>query len=107
MDLTGWLEYFTEGLAAQMREVQQRGESVIRRDVVISKARRAGLKDRPVSVLAFLLEHGRGTVAECEAALKQNRRTLQRDLKLLIDKGFLREVGTGATDPTEYYLPVL
>ena len=107
MDLTGWLEYFTEGLATQVREVQQRGESVIRRDVVISKAQRAGLKERPVSVLAFLLEQRRGTVAECEAALKQNRRTLQRDLRLLVERGFVREVGTGANDPTKHYEPVL
>jgi len=107
MDLTGWLEYFTEGLATQMREVQQRGESVIRRDLVLSKARRAGLKERPVSVLAFLLEQGKGMIAECEAALKQNRRTLQRDFKLLIEHGLVREMGTGATDPTKYYEPVL
>jgi Fic family protein len=107
MDLTGWLEYFAEGLATQMQEVQERGEQVIRRDVVLSKARRAGLKARPVAVLAFLIDQGKGTVAECEAALKENRRTLQRDLKLLVDKGFAREVGTGPTDPTKHYEPVL
>jgi len=107
MDLTGWLEYFTEGLATQMREVQQRGEAVMRRDLVLARSRRAGLKERPLSVLAFLLEQGKGTIAECEAALKQNRRTLQRDLKLLIQHGFVRERGTGATDPTKYYEPVL
>ena len=107
MDLTGWLEYFAEGLAAQMREIQERGERVIRRDVILSKAHKAGLKARPVVVLAFLLDQGKATVAECEATLKENRRTLQRDLKLLVDKGLAREVGTGPTDPTKYYEPVL
>ena len=107
MDLTFWIEYFTDGLATQMREVQQRGERVIRRDVVLAKARKAGLKTRPVAILAFLLDHGKGTTAECEAALKENRRTLQRDLKLLVAKGFVREVSTGPTDPTKYYEPAL
>ncbi len=107
MDLTGWLEYFCEGLATQMREVQERSEQVIQRDVVLSKARKVGLKARPLAVLAFLLDQGKGTVAECEAALKENRRTLQRDLKVLVEKGFAREVGTGPTDPTKYYEPVL
>jgi Fic family protein len=107
MDLSVWLEYFTEGLATQMREVQERGEQVIRRDVILAKARKAGLKDRPLAILAFLLERSKGTIAECEDALKTNRRTLQRDLKLLVDKGFLREVSTGPTDPTKYYEPVL
>ena len=32
-----------------------------------------------------------------------NRRTLQRDLKALVDKGLLAERGTGPTDPTRHY----
>lgn len=107
MDLTKWLEYFTEGLATQMREVRERGEGVIRHDVILSRARREGLKERTLAVLAFLLDQGKGTVKDCELALNKNRRTLQRDLKLLVDKGFVREVGTSPTDPTKYYEPVL
>jgi len=43
---------------------------------------------------------GKATVAECEEEPKMNRRTLQRDLKLLVEKGLVREIGTGPTDPT-------
>jgi predicted transcriptional regulator len=50
---------------------------------------------------------GKATVAECEEELKMNRRTLQRDLKLLVGKGLVREIGTGPTDPTKYYKPLL
>ena len=99
LDITCWLEYFVEGLATQMREVQERGEIVIRRDIILVKARKAGIKDRPLSILAFILKQGRGTLTECETAFKENRRTLQRDLKMLIDKGFFRAVGSGPTDP--------
>lgn len=80
LDLTHWLEYFTEGLASQMRDVQVRGEKAIRRDVVLSRA-------------------------ECTAAAVVDRRTVQRYLKLLVDKGFVREVGRSPTDPTKYYEP--
>ena len=107
MDVTGWLEYFTEGLSSQMREVQGTAERVILRDVILSKARKSGLKDRPIAVLGFLLAAGKATVAECELELKLNRRTLQRDLKLLVERGLVREVGTGPTDPTKYYEPIL
>jgi Fic family protein len=55
MDMTGWLEYFAEGLNAQMREVQMTAEHVIRRDVILAKARKNGPKDRPVAILNFLL----------------------------------------------------
>ena len=34
MNMTGWLEYFTEGLGAQMRDVQMTAEHVMRKDVV-------------------------------------------------------------------------
>ena len=107
LDLTTWLEYFTGGLAAQMQEVRDRGEAVIRTDLAMARARKAGLRDRPLRVLEFLLDRGRGTVSDLEAALGENRRTLQRDLKLLVENGFLREVGSGATDPTKHYEPSL
>jgi predicted transcriptional regulator len=57
--------------------------------------------------LGFLLSTGKGSVAECEKGLRVNRRTLQRDLKLLVEKGLVREVGTGPMDPTKYYQPLL
>ena len=107
MDLTGWLEYFTEGLGAQVREVQVTAEPVIRRDMILARARKGGLKDRPIALLGFLLRAGKATVGECEKGLKVNRRTLQRDLKLLVEKGLVRQVGTGPTDPTKSYQPQL
>ena len=107
MDMTAWLDYFVEGLATQLREVQEQGEQVIRRDAILLRAREAGMRDRALSALAFLLEQGKGTVREMEAALAVNRRTLQRDLKQLAAKGFVREVGSGPTDPTRHYEPLL
>lgn len=107
MDLTGWLEYFTQGLAAQMLEVRKQGELVIRTDLILGKGQKAGLNGRQVNLLSFLLKQGKGSLAEFEASLKVNRRTLQRDLKLLEEKGFAREVGTSPTDPTKYYEPIL
>ena len=37
MDLTVWPDYFVTGLETQMIEVKQRGEQVIRRDVLVQK----------------------------------------------------------------------
>jgi len=101
MDLTGWLEFFTEGLATQLDEVKARGERAIRRDVL---ARVHGLSDRQVLAIGHVLEHGRLTIQEYEALCSgANRRTLQRDLEAMVDKGLLAERGTGPTDPTRYY----
>ena len=104
MDLTGWLEFFVMGLATQMDEIKARGAAVIRADLV---ARVHGLNSRQSAILAELLSVERLTVGELELTFSRvNRRTLQRDLKTLLSKGLLREVGSGPTDPNRHYVAV-
>lgn len=106
MDMTNWLEYFTVGLATQMQEVKVKGEFAIKQDLILSVAKeKKGLKDRHLSVLQYLFKKQKATIAECETALSINRRTLQRDLKLLIEGGLVREVASSPTDPAKYYEP--
>ena len=101
MDLTGWLEFFTEGLAIQLDEVKARGERTIRRDVLM---RKHGLSDRQALALDHVLDHGRLTIGGFAALCPGvNRRTLQRDLKSMVEKGLLVEAGSGPTDPTRCY----
>jgi cell filamentation protein, protein adenylyltransferase len=104
LDLSGWLEFFTEGLATQLDEVKARGERAIRRDLL---AREHRLSDRQALALGRVLDAGRLTIQELEGLCPGvNRRTLQRDLKSMVHKGLLVERGTGSTDPTRHYLPV-
>jgi len=106
MDMTNWLEYFTAGLATQMQEIKVKGEGAIKQDLILSFARKnPGLKDRHLSVLRYLLQKQKATIAECESELSINRRTLQRDLKLLIEGGLVREIASSPTDPAKYYEP--
>ena len=101
MDMTGWLEYFVEGLATQMREVTQRGERVIRRDVL---AKEHVLSERQALALGYVLDHGELAIQDYERLCPGvNRRTLQRDLKGMLEKGLLSERGTSPTDPTKRY----
>jgi Fic family protein len=103
MDLTGWVEFFVGGLATQLEEVKARGTVAIRADIV---ARTHRLNDRQSAVLTEVLTGGRLSVAELERLFSDvNRRTLQRDIKKLLEKGLLREIGSGPTDPNRHYLP--
>jgi Fic family protein len=98
MDMTGWLDYFVTGLETQMVEVRQRGERVIRRDVLVQKY---GLNERQAQALGHAMEHGRLIIQQFEALCPEvSRRTLQRDLKGLLDKGLI--TATGATHQQEY-----
>jgi Fic family protein len=91
MDLTGWLEYFVEGLATQMSEVKQRGEVVIRRDVI---AHEHGLNERQGMAIEHLLQTGRMDIRDYEALCPGvSRRTLQRDLSALEARGLVSHEG--------------
>ena len=101
MDLTGWLEFFTAGLATQLDEVRARGERTIRRDVLV---RQHTLSDGQAVALGHVIEHGRLTIHDYERRCPgKNRRTLQRDLKALLEKGLLAKASTAPTDPTRHY----
>jgi Fic family protein len=100
MDLTGWLEYFVDGLATQMNEVRQRGERVIQLDVI---AQKHGLNERQAQVLEVLLRLDSVAIEDVEAALPGiPRRTLQRDLQVLVEKRIA--VAEGAARARRYRL---
>jgi Fic family protein len=101
MDLTGWLEFFLAGLSTQLQEVKAKGEQAIRADVI---ARAKKLNSRQSGLVAAFLEGSNLSLADCEKLLPDvARRTIQRDLKVLVDAGLVGEVGQGPTDPTRHY----
>jgi DNA-binding HxlR family transcriptional regulator len=90
-------------LAAQLEEVKARGKAAIRADVV---ARTNKLTDRQSAMLAELYVSGSLALSSLEPFFpKVTRRSLQRDLKALVEKGLLREIGSGPTDPNRRYVP--
>ncbi|MDW7726433.1 MAG: Fic family protein [Candidatus Methanoperedens sp.] len=100
MDMTGWLEYFVEGLSTQMQEMVERGKGAIRCDLIVKQY---DLKERQAKALDFLIEHGGMTIQNYEQICPEtNRRTLQRDIKIMIEKGLL--VSEGATNQLIYRL---
>ena len=99
MDMTGWVEFFTRGLATQLVEVKERGELAIRQDVL---ARRHQLSVRQALALGHVLEHGKLSIGDFqELCPETHRRTLQRDLKILVDEGLLFR--RGSTNQVEYF----
>jgi Fic family protein len=100
MNMTGWLEYFVEGLTAQLAEVRQRGELAIRRDVLTKEHR---LTDRQIKALSHILEHGSLAIQEFEGLWPGiSRRTLQRELKAMVSQGLI--VAEGGTHQLHYRL---
>jgi len=91
MNLTGWLEYFVEGLATQLSEVSERGKKVMKADLI---AQQHGLNQRQTKALRFLLDHSEMHIRDIEALCPGvNRRTLQRDLQQMEDRGLVGRKG--------------
>lgn len=100
MDMTGWLEYYVSGLATQMQEVQSKGEQVIRTDVL---ALRFELSERQRSIFRHLATKGPLSIEQVQQAVPGvHRRTIQRDLAKLVEKGLVST--TGATNQLRYVL---
>jgi len=100
MDMTGWLDYFITGLETQMIEVKERGEQVIRRDVLTQKH---NLNERQTKAIEYILQYDRLTIQDYEVLCPEvDRRSLQRDLKIMIEKELIAT--EGATNQLVYLL---
>ena len=100
MDMTAWLEYFSEGLATQLNEIKNLGKQAIKQDLM---SRQYSLSERQALAVEYITAHGSLTIQEFEKLCPEvTRRTLQRELKELIDKKIV--VSSGATSKLIYEL---
>jgi Fic family protein len=100
MDLTTWLEYFSVGLQSQLKHVREKGESEIKMDVLSVKH---SFNDRQRLILRKAIEQDTVSIKDLEEQFKTvGRRTIQRDLSLLVSKGILEK--TGSTSALIYKL---
>ena len=105
-DMTVWLEYFVKGFLFQMNEVMEIGKKVIFRDVLIKNY---NLSQRQGLVIEYILENKKLLPKDFEElcskmsqskeeginkkTFKVTKRTLQRDLKDMIDKKIIEVKG--------------
>lgn len=108
MDMTGWLEYFVKGFLFQMNEIMDIGKKVILKDALIQNH---NLSKRQGVIIEYILENGKLSPKDFETLIvqiekidknKTTRRTLQRDLKDMIDKKIIKTKGD--TNQKLYYL---
>ncbi len=92
MDMTAWLEYFCSALETQMREIRFKGSQVIKLDLLVDRYK---LSERQKQVLERLLEKEEDfTIQEYERLCPGiHRRSLQRDLSTLIERGLITQIG--------------
>ena len=100
MDMTMWLEYITHALGEQIQEIKTKGEVVIRADVL---SKHHNLSERQTKAIQYILQYGELTIKKfAELCAETPRRSLQRDLKTLLNKGLVKT--EGATNQLIYKL---
>ena len=92
MDMTGWLEYFSRALETQMHEIQIKGSHAMKLDVLVLQYK---LSERQKQAFESLLERESDfTIQDYESLCPGiNRRSLQRDISDLIEKGLISQEG--------------
>ncbi len=94
-DLTGWLEYFTEGFLFEVQRVKDLillSPNKSKKQIVLNKDE--------IKIVDFTLNIGRITSDDVTDILSVPKRTAQDKLKKLVDLGVIKKIGLG---PNTYY----
>jgi Fic family protein len=100
MDMTAWLEYFVDGLATQLQEVLNRGQQIMKLDILTIQN---NLSRREKEAIELALDQNGLSIKELQLLFPDtSKRTLQRELKHLLDLGLLKV--EGATNDRRYFV---
>jgi Fic family protein len=93
-DLTVWIEYFTEGLSAELSRIRDRVRKLSVDLKLKSKMGQLPLNDRQLKLVEYMQEYGQVSNKEWRSLLPMvSDDTILRDLKILIKKNLVRKKG--------------
>ena len=93
--LTGWLEYFTEGVAISVEAVRQKILSLSIDGVLKAKKGQIYLSQRQIKIVEHLKKTGVITNRKVHAILGVSQKTAYLDLADLTEKGVIKKIGQG------------
>jgi Fic family protein len=95
MDMTGWIEYFVNGLKSQMIDVKRKGEKILKKEILLEKTKKMNLNQRQQKILEYLIENNTISRSEYAKMCKISLRTANYDLEELQTKKLIRPQGVG------------
>lgn len=92
-DLTGWIEYFSDGLRTQLIEIKSKGERAIKMDILLEKVGDYKYNIRQKRALEYLIDEHRIDNSIYQDICNTTKRTATRDLTDLVNLGLLERCG--------------
>ncbi len=95
LDLTNWLEYFTDGVLISISRVK---EKVLRLSIERKKKEKIGqiaLTERQMKILEYIQRNGRITSGEIQKMFKISRQAAHKEIKKLISIDVIEAKGSG------------
>ncbi|MEA1907423.1 MAG: Fic family protein [Euryarchaeota archaeon] len=95
LDLTGWLEYFTGGVAVSIKAVRDRVLG-LSKDVKFLKERgQIALTERQMRIVEWMMEKGKITNRDVRGIFEISNRAALDEISKLLELGVIKQVGRG------------
>lgn len=95
LDLTSWLEYFTEGVKASTAAVKERVARLSSERLRKTKKGQIALTDRQMKIVEFINQNGRITNKDVRTLFKVSPQAAYKELKKLVHLGVIKAGGKG------------
>jgi len=95
LDLTGWLEYFTEGVAISIKAVQDKVISLSKHIKVLRDKGQIALNAKQTRIVEWAVKNNRITSADIQEMFKISRQAAYKIIKKLLEMGVLKTKGRG------------
>ncbi len=100
--MTSWIEYFTDALKSQMVDVKNRGEKIIKKDLIRERVRYLNLNERQIKVLEYLTDNDSITREQYVKMFDISLRTANYDISEIEKLNLIKRAGIGRA--TNYML---
>jgi Fic family protein len=95
LNLTGWLEYFTDGVSVSIKAVRDRVIGISRDIKVLKQRGQIALTDRQMKIVEHMVEKGRTTNREVREMFGLSNRAALDEIEKLIELGVVKVTGKG------------
>jgi len=95
LDLTGWLEYFTDGVAVSIQAVKDKVIGLSRNIKFLKERGQIALTERQMRIVEHILQNNRVTSTDISKILGITRQAALKEMNKLVDLGVIELKGRG------------